>query len=102
MIFNFENAKYNIKITSKFKNDYKKIIKQNKSKQKLIEVLEKLANKTPLEEKYRDYQLINDKTYKECRECHITPDMLLIYKYEEDNLVLLLFRIGSHSNLFNM
>lgn len=101
MNFNFENAKYEIKITSKFKNDYKKIVKQNQAKQKLICVLEKLANKEPLEEKYRDHQLINDKSYKECRECHITPDMLLIYKYENNNLVLLLFRIGSHSNLFN-
>ena len=33
-----------------------------------------LANKEPLEPKYKDHQLINDKTYKDCRECHITPD----------------------------
>ncbi len=61
-----------------------------------------LANKEPLEPKYKDHQLINDKTYKDCRECHITPDWLLIYKYEDENLVLVLFATGSHSEILDI
>ena len=53
-------------------------------------------NKKPLESPW-----INDKTYKNCSECHIRPDWLLIYKYVDDKLVLVLFAIGSHSELFN-
>lgn len=97
---NLTNTKYNVDITSNFKKSYKKIIKQNKDKIKLKEVIIKLANKEPLEEKYRDHQLINDKTYKECRECHLEGDWLLIYKYKEDSLILLLIATGSHSELF--
>ena len=101
MDFNFNDTKYNVDVTSKFKNNYKKISKQNKDKAKLKEVIIKLANKEPLEPKYRDHQLINDKTYKDCRECHLEGDWLLIYKYKEDTLILLLFATGSHSELFN-
>lgn len=61
-----------------------------------------LANKEQLEPKYKDLQLINDKTYKDCRECHITPDWLLIYKYEAENLVLVLFATGSHSEILDI
>ena len=42
----------------------------------------------------------DSKYYKNCRECHIEPDWLLVYKYTEGNLVLLLFNLGSHSELF--
>ena len=48
-----------------------------------------LANKEPLDIKYKDHQLIDDKTYKNCRECHIEPDWLLIYKIDNGNLILL-------------
>ena len=60
-----------------------------------------LANKEPLDMKYKDHQLIDDKTYKNCRECHITTDWLLIYKYEDEILVLVLFATGRHSELLN-
>ena len=60
-----------------------------------------MANKEQLDAKYKDHQLINDKTYKDCRECHLDPDWLLIYKYKEDKLKLVLFVTGSHSELFN-
>lgn len=58
-----------------------------------------IAGKT-LEEKYRDHQLFDDKKYKNCRECHIEPDWLLVYQYLEDQLILLLIQTGSHSDLF--
>lgn len=100
MKFKFDNAKYDIEITSKFKSDYKKIRKQNKDINKLIEVLEVLANGEELAEKYKNHKLINDKFFKECWECHIQPDWLLVYKIQDNELVLLLFATGSHSDLF--
>ena len=101
MKFNFDNAKYDIEATSRFKSDYKKIRKQGKDINKLIRVLEILANGDALDEKYKNHKLINDKTFKDCMECHITPDWLLIYKIQDNKLVLLLFATGSHSDLFD-
>ncbi|HIY07113.1 MAG TPA: type II toxin-antitoxin system YafQ family toxin, partial [Candidatus Evtepia faecigallinarum] len=50
-------------------------------------------------EKYKDHALIGD--YAGYRECHIQPDWLLVYRLEDDVLVLTLFRTGSHSDLFS-
>lgn len=55
MNFDLKNTKYSVDVTSNFKSNYKKICKQNKDK--LKEVVKKLANKEPLEPKYRDHQL---------------------------------------------
>ena len=52
----------------------------------------------PEPEKNRDHQLSGD--YEGCRECHITPDWLLIYEVDGDELILYLTRTGSHSDLF--
>ena len=51
-----------------------------------------------LPEKYYDHPLTGD--YKGCRECHILPDWLLIYRVEKDLLILGLTRTGTHSDLF--
>ena len=51
-----------------------------------------------MEIKYRDHDLSGD--YKGCRECHIEPDWLLVYEVINDVLVLMLYRVGSHSELF--
>lgn len=97
--FNTKN-KYNIDMTSNFKKQFKRVKKQNKDINKFIYVLEKLANGEKLEAKYKDHQLVNDKYYKNCRECHIEPDWLLVYQYQEEKLVLLLVNIGSYSSIF--
>ena len=60
--------------------------------------IKKLAAGEPLPEKNRDHQLSGD--YAGCRECHITPDWLLIYEVDGDELILYLTRTGSHSDLF--
>ena len=100
-MINFDlDTKYKIDFTSNFKKQLKKIIKQNKDINELLEVITKLANLENLDSKYRNHNLINDKTYKDCSECHIKPDWLLIYKYVDDKLVLVLLAIGSHSELF--
>ena len=95
------HTKYKIEFTSSFKKQLKKMIKQNKNIQELLEVITKLANLEELDPKYRNHNLINDKTYKDCSECHIKPDWLLIYKYIDDKLVMVLFATGSHSELFD-
>ena len=64
----------------------------------LEEVISILANQEPLPEKFRDHSLLGK--YTGCRECHITPDWLLIYEIDGDELILYLTRTGSHSDLF--
>ena len=95
------NTKYKIDFTATFKRQLKKIIRQNKNIDELLIIINKLANLEKLDPKYKNHNLINDKTYKNCSECHIRPDWLLIYKYVDDKLVLVLFATGSHSELFN-
>ncbi len=90
--------KYEIKFTTQFKKDLKLAKKQGKDIDKLFKVIEKLSNGNVLEPKYRDHELTGE--YKGCRECHIEPDWLLIYELVDDVLVLMLYRINSHSELF--
>ena len=90
--------KYEVKFTSQFKKDLKLAKKQGKNTEKLFEVIEKIADGKPLDKKYRDHDLTGN--YTGCRECHIDPDWLLIYEIIEDVVVLLLYRVGSHSELF--
>ena len=90
--------KYDVKFTAKFKKDLKLAKKQGRNIEKLFEVVEKLADGEKLDAKFRDHELTGD--YVGCRECHIEPDWLLIYEVYDDVLVLLLTRVGSHSELF--
>lgn len=78
----------------------KKNIKQGKDINKLLDVIDKLATKEKLEPKYKNHQLVNDEIYNNCRECHIEPDWLLVYKYNENELILLLINTGSHNEVF--
>ncbi len=90
--------KYEVRFTTKFKKDLKLAKKQGKNTDKLLKVIEQLANGKPLEPQYRDHDLTGE--YLGCRECHIEPNWLLIYEIFDDVLVLLLNRVGSHSELF--
>ena len=87
---------YKIFRTTSFKKDYKKL--NNQEKELLKTVIIKLANGEALKEKYRDHSLVGN--YLGCRECHIKPDLLLIYRVDDDILELALVRVGSHSKLF--
>lgn len=91
--------KYNIVRTNKFKKQYKKILKQGKDEAKIIKVFIALANGETLEPKYKDHALIDNKYFTNCRECHIEPDWLLVYKYNNDELILFLVETGSHSDI---
>lgn len=83
-----------------FKKELKIIKKRRKSIQKLKEVINTLLKGEKLEIKYRDHVLNNDKRFQDCRECHIEPDLLLIYRIVKEELILLLVEIGTHSDLF--
>lgn len=92
--------KYKVVETSMFKKELKIIKKSRKSIQKLKEVINTLLKGEKLEIKYRDHVLNNDKRFQDCRECHIEPDLLLIYRIVKEELILLLVEIGTHSDLF--
>jgi len=90
--------KYEILPTGRFKKDLKAIIKRGYNIQLLQDVVSLLAVGIPLPEKNKDHMLTGDWTGH--RECHITPDWLLIYRIDNDVLVLTLTRTGTHSDLF--
>ena len=92
-------TKYVVKATSQFKKDYKLAMKRGLKISLLDEVIALLSKGEELPEKYRDHALIGN--WIGHRECHILPDWLLIYRIENDMLVLTLSRTGSHSDLLD-
>lgn len=91
-------TKYTVKATTQFKKDYKLAVKRGLKIELQDEVITILATGESLPKKYKDHPLTGN--WDHCRECHITPDWLLIYRVENDTLVLTLSRTGSHSDLF--
>ena len=87
-----------INYSARFRKDYKLVKKRGYNTALLEEVLDILCEEQPLPPKYRDHALTGNFTGH--RECHITPDWLLIYKIEADELLLSLTRTGTHSDLF--
>jgi len=89
-----------IRPTSRFKKDLKTVKKQPKNKKGLFvlehTIIPQLQKELMLEKKYSDHELVNQNPRK--RECHILPDLLLIYRIDYPNLIL--YRLGSHSDLF--
>ena len=89
---------YNVKPTTKFQKDLKKIKKRGYDISLLTEVIKILASGMSLPEKNRDHALSGN--FSKYRECHISPDWLLIYEIDNDDLILILTRTGTHSDLF--
>lgn len=89
-------AKYSINYTKSFIKDYKNL--QTKEKDLTDELIDKLANGEILEQKHNDHALSGN--LRGFRECHIKPDLLLIYEKHDDILQLDALRVGSHSKLF--
>lgn len=90
--------KYQIEMSTRFKKDYKLILKRGYDESLLKDVITVLSNGEVLPAKYKDHALTGN--YVGYRECHITPDWLLIYRIEESILILALTRTGTHSDLF--
>ena len=91
--------KYTVKPTTQFKKDYKRAMKRGLKIELLEKVVELLAMGEALPEKNRDHELSGN--WVGHRECHIQPDWLLVYRIEDDVLVLTLARTGTHSDLFD-
>jgi mRNA interferase YafQ len=88
-----------IERTGQFKRDYKRELKGRHRatlESTLVDVLMRLINNQPLAEKHRDHLLAGD--WLDHRDCHIKPDLVMIYRTPNDD-VLQLVRLGSHSKL---
>ena len=84
--------------TNRFVRDYKLAIRRGRDISLLDDVIRKLATGCPLATRNRDHALTG--MWRGYRECHILNDWLLVYKVENDLLVLTLSRTGTHSDLF--
>jgi len=88
-----------IEQTRRFKRDFKRELKGHHRitlNTDFVEIITALSNNQPLEDKHRDHALTGD--WKDHRDCHIKPDLILIYRKPNDE-VLQLIRLGSHSEL---
>ncbi len=90
--------KYTVKPTTRFQRDLKRVQKRGYDISLLTDIIKRLADGEQLPEKNRDHSLSGD--YADCRECHITPDWLLVYEIDDGELILYLTRTGTHSDLF--
>ena len=90
--------KYNVRPTTKFQKDLKRVQRRGYDISLLTDIIKKLAKGEVLLEKNKDHNLTGN--YIGCRECHITPDWLLIYEIYDGDLFLYLTRTGTHSDLF--
>ena len=91
-------TKYIVKPTTQFKKDFKLAMKRSMKIELLEEVIAMLAMGETLPDKHKDHALTGN--WVGHRECHILPDWLLIYRIEDEGLLLTLARTGSHSDLF--
>lgn len=91
-------TKYIVKPTTQFKKDFKLAMKRSMKIKLLEEVIAMLAMGETLPDKHKDHALTGN--WVGHRECHILPDWLLIYRIEDEVLVLTLARTGTHSDLF--
>ena len=87
-----------IVVSNRFKKDLKLAEKRGYRLDLLSSVVNTLAMGEALDEKYRDHPLVGN--YNGMRECHITPDWLLVYQVRENEVILFLARTGTHSDLF--
>ncbi|MDA3958006.1 type II toxin-antitoxin system YafQ family toxin [Oceanispirochaeta sp.] len=94
---------YSIEASGRFKKDMKQLQKSGNKQYDLTEVgkiAKRLAKPEILPQKNHDPSLSGN--WKGFRECHVSPDLLLIYYYDEEEQILVLYRVGSHSELFRM
>ena len=88
-----------IERTTQFKRDFKRERKgphQEALQTTFVEVVSALAHDQSLPERHRDHALTGK--WRDCRDCHVKPDLVLIYRKPDDE-VLQLVRLGSHSEL---
>lgn len=89
---------YRLQKTTQFKKDCKLMKRRGLDLQDLEKVVGMLQNGQPLPPEKHDHELGGD--FAGFRECHIHPDWLLVYFIQQDRLVMVCVRTGSHSDLF--
>ena len=89
---------YDVKYTSRFKKDYKRLKKRGWNMDKLLDAIDILRSGMEMPPEYKDHPLRGD--YEGHRDCHIEPDWVLIYIKSESTLVLSMTRTGTHSDVF--
>ena len=90
---------YELKYTRAFRRSYKRAKKRGLDLSLLGEIVEMLRCGKKLPKKYADHCLSGD--FSQCRECHIQPDWLLVYRIDDDILTLTLMDTGTHAELFH-
>lgn len=91
--------KYNLRVSNRYKKHIKQIAKRNiENVKKINDVVHILQKGETLEERFKDHPLVGN--WIGHRECHVLPDLLLIYKIVKDILILELVDTGTHSDLF--
>jgi len=88
---------YNVKPTTRFKKDMKSLVKRGYDVSLISSVVTTLAAGKKLDQKHQDHALSGK--WIGYRDCHITPDWILIYKIDKKTLILVLTRTGTHSDL---
>lgn len=86
-----------LRYTGQFKKDLKRFLNNPKKLKALNDVLDMLKKEVRLPAKYRQHDLHGE--YEGCLECHVEGDFLLVW-FDEENDVIALFRLGSHSEIF--
>ena len=89
---------YEVKYTARFKRDYKRMQRRGKEMSKLLDVVDMLREGQVLPPQYQDHPLHGE--YEGHRDCHIEPDLILIYRIDHGQLHLICLRLGTHSDLF--
>ena len=93
-------TKYRIIPSSKFLKDFANIKSRKYNISILADVVDRLSKGKKLDKKHKDHKLTDSRNYKNCRECHISNDWLLVYRIDNNCLLLLLLTTGTHSDLF--
>ena len=81
-----------------FIRDFRLALKRGKSRQKIEAAIELLCAQKPLPPAFRDHALKGK--WSGYRDCHVEPDLVLVYRIVNDQLLLVCVRIGSHADLF--
>ena len=84
--------------TNQFARDLKRAVRRGKDLGKITETIDRLCSQEPLPAALHDHPLKGQ--FAGCRDCHVEPDLVLIYRIDNGRLQLICLRLGSHANLF--
>ena len=87
-----------LRYSAQFRRDIKRFVHEKVTISELETVLDILATEKKLPDKYHNHPLVGK--FKGCFDCHIRPDVVLVYKIDDVEVSILLLRLGSHSEVF--